>query len=475
MTNILFLYSDMHPDIGYRQGMHELLAPLYYALDYDSIPEEFDIDPLLKEFCARHWVAADAWMLFDVVMKGAGRWYEWQEGKSQTDPSPFPSHVQLNVSADTRLKPYIAPIVEACNRVQSVLLKGVDPELWKAMQTAGIEPQIYGMYVIPSRHFRAHSYSYVAGGYACSLRESITWKMPWFFGMVSSPLTRLSTWPNGSVSRCSYVYGTSVCIILRLSVRVTDGYVAVIPSDYSSQLTYLLRYPADPLAAGSTQEPHGVHHASLLLHQALTLQMSPTPTTGVSVIHENKNLLGISTEVPPPVSPPVHRRPRHGSRSRSFTNTNGSLVPGEPGNSKGIHSRQTSSPMGLPESLARGLFERGESLGINKTVMNAVSELKVRHICFLSVPSSGALTLRDTEKSPGYIYRSCTVTSSDPSAGEHFVSYVAGQTSRRTSTVGTAHTARDGARYRADDRDATKAWGLSRVDRRHALVGRRRS
>ena len=29
LTNILYLYSDMHPDIGYRQGMHELLAPLY--------------------------------------------------------------------------------------------------------------------------------------------------------------------------------------------------------------------------------------------------------------------------------------------------------------------------------------------------------------------------------------------------------------------------------------------------------------
>ena len=33
--------------------------------------------------------------------------------------------------------------------------------------------------------------------------------------------------------------------------------------------------------------------------------------------------------------------------------------------------------MAIPEMIARGLLERGESLGINKTVMNAVSELKV--------------------------------------------------------------------------------------------------
>lgn len=44
----------------------------------------------------------------------------------------------------------------------------------------------------------------------------------------------------------------------------------------------------------------------------------------------------------------------------------------------GVHARQVSTPMGLPEMIARGLLERGESLGINKTVMNAVSELKVR-------------------------------------------------------------------------------------------------
>jgi len=33
LTNILFLYAVMHPDIEYRQGMHELLAPVYYAVE----------------------------------------------------------------------------------------------------------------------------------------------------------------------------------------------------------------------------------------------------------------------------------------------------------------------------------------------------------------------------------------------------------------------------------------------------------
>lgn len=54
----------------------------------------------------------------------------------------------------------------------------------------------------------------------------------------------------------------------------------------------------------------------------------------------------------------------------------------EAGSSRGTHTRQGSSPLGIPETFARNLLERGESLGINKTVMNAVSEFKVtRQTC----------------------------------------------------------------------------------------------
>ncbi|OJT12238.1 TBC1 domain family member 5 [Trametes pubescens] len=342
LTNILFLYSIMHTDIGYRQGMHELLAPLYYAIDYDSITPETkgDIDPALKDFCAHQWVAADAWLLFTAVMKGAGRWYEWQEGKTQPESSPLPSHVQLNVSTNNaQVKPYIAPIVEACNRVQSVFLKGVDPELWKSMQSAGIEPQIYGirwLRLLFTREF--------------NMQDAM---VLWDGLFAVDPSFDLALW---------------ICVAMLVRIRNK-----LIPSDYSTQLTYLLRYPGDAAAAGGSHEETPVHHATLLLRQALTLQMSPTPTIGVSVIHENKNLLGISTEVPPPDLPPVRRRRRVEEGRQSFTDGSSRS---EPGSSKSAHSRGQSSPMGLPETLARGILERGESLGINKTVMNAVSELK---------------------------------------------------------------------------------------------------
>ncbi|KAI0956776.1 hypothetical protein AcW1_005375 [Taiwanofungus camphoratus] len=342
LTNILFVHSIMHPDIGYRQGMHELLAPLYYAVDYDSIPED-NMEPNdapVKEFCSRAWIAADAWALFVSVMGGIGRWYEWQETKTAVELTPLGSHVQVS-SGEVKVKPYVAPIVEACNRVQSTYLKAVDPELWKSMQSAGIEPQIYGirwLRLLFTREFNMNDAMIIWDGlFACD------------------PAFDLAEW---------------LCVVMLIRIRNK-----LIPSDYSEQLTYLLRYPSSPSSSSSSSNSSTIHHATLLLRQALTLQMSPSPSTGVSVIYENRNLLGIPTEVPEPPPPPPRRRPRPSDRGQSFS-ANIASRREQGSTSKSAHARQQSTPMGLPEMFARGLLERGESLGINKTVMNAVSELK---------------------------------------------------------------------------------------------------
>lgn len=140
--------------------MHELLAPLYYAVHFDAVPDTFTSPnaPHLKMLCSTKHVGADAWALFDAVMQGVSVWYEWQEpppvsvgggnGKQRSSPSqaPLSGHVHLIIpEGQNGIQPYIAPIVKACNRIQNELLKKCDPALWKAMQNAGIEPQIYGM------------------------------------------------------------------------------------------------------------------------------------------------------------------------------------------------------------------------------------------------------------------------------------------------------------------------------------------
>lgn len=145
----------------------------------------------------------------------------------------------------------------------------------------------------------------------------------------------------------------------------------VIPSDYSTQLTFLLRYPIPPTAGSAVnEESFTVNHATLLLRQALSLQIAPTVATGASVVYENRNLLNIASEVPEPPPPPMKRRTDQG---RTSAINDGPLRMLQ----RPMHVRYGSSgSLGLPD-IARNLLDRGESLGINRTVMNAVSEIKV--------------------------------------------------------------------------------------------------
>ncbi|TFY80327.1 hypothetical protein EWM64_g3677, partial [Hericium alpestre] len=263
LMNILFLYSVMHPDIGYRQGMHELLAPLYYAVDWDSLSEEkaasAGVEPELAELCARKWVAADAWTLFESVMRGVGTWYEWREAPDK--PSLVPGHVHLNVpNGQVHVEPYVAPILRSCNRIQKELLRSVDPILWDRIHTAGLEPQIYGirwLRLLFTREFSMHD--------AMVLWDGL---------FAADPSFDLAHW---------------ICVAMLVRIRNQ-----LIPSDYSTQLTYLLRYPTPSPA--TSELPATPNHATLLLRQAIALQMSPSSSAGASIVVENRNLLNIPIE-----------------------------------------------------------------------------------------------------------------------------------------------------------------------------------
>ena len=140
--------------------------------------------------------------------------------------------------------------------------------------------------------------------------------------------------------------------------------IVVIPADHSSQLTTLLRYPSPPASASRLEG--APHHTVLLLRQALALQIAPMPATGASIAMENRTFLNILLEVPTPSSMKRTTRP-------PLSSTGSEDLPSARG-----HSRQTSSPtINISDILTRGLVERGESLGINKTLLSAVSEIRV--------------------------------------------------------------------------------------------------
>ena len=155
LTQILYIYSVMHPNIGYRQGMHELLAPIYHAVDLDSLSNTSSVqtgNEELQELCAREWVPADAWALFSRLMEGMGTWYEWREPTPPALPAHLSSQYRHGPEAQSQgqgqVTTYIAPIVLACQKLQAQMLKSVDPLLWSSLQKSGVEPQIYGMCVV---------------------------------------------------------------------------------------------------------------------------------------------------------------------------------------------------------------------------------------------------------------------------------------------------------------------------------------
>ena len=141
--------------------------------------------------------------------------------------------------------------------------------------------------------------------------------------------------------------------------------ITVIPADYSGQLTTLLRYPSPPTSANKVEG--APHHTVLLLRQALALQIAPMPATGASIAMENRTFLNIILEVPTSSSTKRTTRPPSSSTGSEDS----------PSAARG-HSRQVSSPsINISDMLTRGLVERGESLGINKTLLNAVTEIRV--------------------------------------------------------------------------------------------------
>lgn len=131
---------------------------------------------------------------------------------------------------------------------------------------------------------------------------------------------------------------------------------------------HLLRYPPC-----SVHEEAALHHIRLLVRQATTLEILHTPAAGASLTIENRNFLNIPIEAPEP--PMVVRRK---VRSVEKLNQMSSLEHRSGSPPRESPRQQPTFQLGFPELIARGLLDRGESLGINKTVMNAVSELKVR-------------------------------------------------------------------------------------------------
>ena len=133
LLDILFVYCKLNRDIGYRQGMHEVLAPILWVVSRDAIDpsglekEETGLEELALSCLDYSYVEHDVFTLFGTVMRTVRTFYETGTGSEQATSG------LLNNS----------PIVERSKRIHEHYLHQTDPELAEHLTAIEVLPQIF--------------------------------------------------------------------------------------------------------------------------------------------------------------------------------------------------------------------------------------------------------------------------------------------------------------------------------------------
>ena len=150
ILDILFVYCKSNlTGGGYRQGMHELLAPILHVIEQDvldraSIGEVSSEDETMLEILDMSFMEHDAYILFEKLMTRAQAFYEVQESQPPQPQQPAMSRGRDQSSA----------IVERSRFIHDVCLSKVDPDLAAHLTSIEILPQIFLMCVWPDLLYR---------------------------------------------------------------------------------------------------------------------------------------------------------------------------------------------------------------------------------------------------------------------------------------------------------------------------------
>uniref|UniRef100_A0A1A8I726 TBC1 domain family member 5 n=1 Tax=Nothobranchius kuhntae TaxID=321403 RepID=A0A1A8I726_NOTKU len=147
LTDILFCYARENEQLLYKQGMHELLAPIVFVLHCDhqafqhasetSSPSE-EMKCLLNLAYLEH----DAYAMFSHLMDTAEPWFSSFEREVRKGKEEMLTSIPFARPQDSG--PSVA-IVTKVNRIQDQLVKKHDVELHMHLNRLEIAPQIYGI------------------------------------------------------------------------------------------------------------------------------------------------------------------------------------------------------------------------------------------------------------------------------------------------------------------------------------------
>ena len=132
LLDILFIYCKLNRDVGYRQGMHEVLAPVLWVLSRDAIDSRGLVghDYLHQEMISNldsRYVEHDAFTMFGAIMQTVKTFYEMGSSNEPATSGLFSN----------------SPIVERSKRIHENYLHHADPELAEHLTAIEILPQIF--------------------------------------------------------------------------------------------------------------------------------------------------------------------------------------------------------------------------------------------------------------------------------------------------------------------------------------------
>jgi TBC1 domain family protein 5 len=238
MLDILFVFCKLNPDLGYRQGMHELLAPMLWVVERDAVnlghsSKAMGEDAVIRAVYDADHIEHDAFALFGQVMQNAKNFYE------QT------THAAVD-----------NPMVLRSKRIVFDSLSQVDPELASHLEKLDIMPQVFLM-----RWIRL------------------------LFGREFPFDDLLTMWDVVFANDASLEIVDHICLVMLLRIRWE-----LMESDYNSALTLLLRYPPLPkdvapqtLVLDALYLREHMHHGGggyiVLKHTDRPLQPTDRPAT----------------------------------------------------------------------------------------------------------------------------------------------------------------------------------------------------
>ncbi|KAF4548834.1 Rab-GTPase-TBC domain-containing protein 6 [Elsinoe fawcettii] len=231
MLDILFIFCKLNPDVGYRQGMHELLAPILWVIECDAIQNgnHGSDDFMLSQLCDSRFIEHDAFTLFSLVMQNAKHFYEQKAHRRQ------PSHSK---QSSGKLE---NPIITVMNRIFDDYLPRLDPELATHLREIELLPQVFLMRWVRLLFGREFPFDEV---------------LPLWDVLFSQD-------PNLDLVEM-------ICIVMLLRIRHD-----LLLSDHNECLALLLRYP-----------PLTEFHPRDLALDAITLRQSFTPATARVIIQK---------------------------------------------------------------------------------------------------------------------------------------------------------------------------------------------